>query len=91
MPQESKKTDTNESEIDKTGSLPKTHLRLKELLLQIKDTRLSEEEKRIERMVRGKFFEDVSHLHQSQYIGMDTIQSRIQNKIKYGGTPNPSR
>lgn len=45
-PQESAKNNTNESKSDKKGNLPKTHLRLLmriAVLLQTKDTRLSEE------------------------------------------------
>ena len=46
--------ETNESENDKKEDLPQTHLRLKELLLQTRDTQLSEDGKRIECMGCGK-------------------------------------
>ena len=54
-PQESAKSNNNESESNKKGNFPKTHQRLKELLLQTKDTRLSEDGKRIECMRCGKY------------------------------------
>ena len=53
-PRKSVKSDTNDSEGDKKENSPKTHLRLRELLLQTKDTRLSEDGKRIECMRCGK-------------------------------------
>ena len=53
-PQESAKSNNNESESNKKGNFPKTHQRLKELLLQTKDTRLSEDGKRIECVRCGK-------------------------------------
>ena len=53
-PQENAKSNNNESESDKKGNFPKTHQRLKELLLQTKDTRLSEDGQRIKCMRCGK-------------------------------------
>ena len=48
------KSNANDSESDKKENLRKTHLQLKELLLQTKDTRLSGDGKRIECMRCGK-------------------------------------
>ena len=54
LPQENISNKSTDSGSDKQENLPKTHLRLRKLLLQTNDTRLSKDGKRIECLRCGK-------------------------------------